>query len=85
MGLHSQRTCGFSSSKLKEPELLHRERSSDLVTCALPHWLLGNGANCLNPPNNGIEGYKVLNRPGMSGDSSSWKGWGHVRWFIEEV
>ncbi|WP_414000696.1 MmpS family transport accessory protein, partial [Mycobacterium tuberculosis] len=21
-------------------------------------------------------------RPGMSGDSSSWKGWGHVRWFI---
>ncbi|MFV4725669.1 hypothetical protein ACNJUL_21225, partial [Mycobacterium tuberculosis] len=24
-------------------------------------------------------------RPGMSGDSSSWKGWGHVRWFIEEV
>ncbi|SGG74223.1 PPE family protein [Mycobacterium tuberculosis] len=28
---------------------------------------------------------QVLNRPGMSGDSSSWKGWGHVRWFIEEV
>ncbi|EFP29881.1 hypothetical protein TMFG_04042, partial [Mycobacterium tuberculosis SUMu006] len=28
---------------------------------------------------------KTLNRPGMSGDSSSWKGWGHVRWFIEEV
>ncbi len=28
---------------------------------------------------------KRLNRPGMSGDSSSWKGWGHVRWFIEEV
>lgn len=27
----------------------------------------------------------VVNRPGMSGDSSSWKGWGHVRWFIEEV
>ncbi|CRD25855.1 hypothetical protein N114_03291 [Mycobacterium tuberculosis MAL020181] len=27
----------------------------------------------------------ALNRPGMSGDSSSWKGWGHVRWFIEEV
>ncbi|WP_435529146.1 hypothetical protein, partial [Mycobacterium tuberculosis] len=27
----------------------------------------------------------VMNRPGMSGDSSSWKGWGHVRWFIEEV
>ncbi|MFE8244555.1 LLM class flavin-dependent oxidoreductase, partial [Mycobacterium sp. HOS52] len=21
-----------------------------------------------------------MNRPGMSGDSSSWKGWGHVRW-----
>ncbi|WP_234715181.1 hypothetical protein, partial [Mycobacterium tuberculosis] len=21
----------------------------------------------------------ALNRPGMSGDSSSWKGWGHVR------
>ncbi|KAB7822226.1 TIGR03085 family protein, partial [Mycobacterium tuberculosis] len=28
---------------------------------------------------------RKLNRPGMSGDSSSWKGWGHVRWFIEEV
>ncbi len=28
---------------------------------------------------------RCLNRPGMSGDSSSWKGWGHVRWFIEEV
>ncbi|WP_414843076.1 hypothetical protein, partial [Mycobacterium tuberculosis] len=26
----------------------------------------------------------MVNRPGMSGDSSSWKGWGHVRWFIEE-
>ncbi|MFV3813716.1 hypothetical protein ACNJLD_21170, partial [Mycobacterium tuberculosis] len=31
------------------------------------------------------DGAPVLNRPGMSGDSSSWKGWGHVRWFIEEV
>ncbi|WP_235627469.1 alkaline phosphatase family protein, partial [Mycobacterium tuberculosis] len=29
--------------------------------------------------------FGTLNRPGMSGDSSSWKGWGHVRWFIEEV
>ncbi|WP_234775851.1 PPE family protein, partial [Mycobacterium tuberculosis] len=28
---------------------------------------------------------RAVNRPGMSGDSSSWKGWGHVRWFIEEV
>ena len=26
-----------------------------------------------------------LNRPGMSGDSTSWEGWSHVRWFIEEV
>ncbi|WP_128903633.1 hypothetical protein [Mycobacterium tuberculosis] len=31
------------------------------------------------------QGVGELNRPGMSGDSSSWKGWGHVRWFIEEV
>lgn len=30
-------------------------------------------------------GRPTMNRPGMSGDSSSWKGWGHVRWFIEEV
>ncbi|KBU28730.1 membrane protein, partial [Mycobacterium tuberculosis NRITLD20] len=30
-------------------------------------------------------GPRPVNRPGMSGDSSSWKGWGHVRWFIEEV
>ncbi len=29
--------------------------------------------------------WEDVNRPGMSGDSSSWKGWGHVRWFIEEV
>ncbi|AWY81063.1 hypothetical protein B0W96_10105 [Mycobacterium tuberculosis] len=33
---------------------------------------------------NSLSNYAV-NRPGMSGDSSSWKGWGHVRWFIEEV
>ncbi|MGO9735525.1 P27 family phage terminase small subunit [Mycobacterium sp.] len=26
-----------------------------------------------------------MNRPGMSGDSTSWKGWSHVRWFIEKV
>src|SRR5271166_7202586 len=25
-----------------------------------------------------------LNRPGMSGDSTSWEGWSHVRWFVEE-
>ena len=27
----------------------------------------------------------AVNRPGMSGDSTSWEGWSHVRWFIEEV
>ncbi|KXN96864.1 hypothetical protein HX91_4147 [Mycobacterium tuberculosis] len=32
-----------------------------------------------------MPGLRDVNRPGMSGDSSSWKGWGHVRWFIEEV
>ncbi|CFJ32855.1 CRISPR-associated protein [Mycobacterium tuberculosis] len=32
-----------------------------------------------------MRGMIDVNRPGMSGDSSSWKGWGHVRWFIEEV
>jgi hypothetical protein len=26
-----------------------------------------------------------MNRPGMSGDSISWEGWSHVRWFVEEV
>jgi len=26
-----------------------------------------------------------LNRPGMSGDSTSWEGWSHARWFVEEV
>jgi hypothetical protein len=26
-----------------------------------------------------------VNRPGMSGDSTSWEGWSHVRWFVEEV
>ena len=28
---------------------------------------------------------EVVNRPGMSGDSTSWEGWSHVRWFVEEV
>jgi pimeloyl-ACP methyl ester carboxylesterase len=28
---------------------------------------------------------RILNRPGMSGDSISWEGWSHVRWFVEEV
>ncbi|KDE96663.1 hypothetical protein Y900_031080 [Mycolicibacterium aromaticivorans JS19b1 = JCM 16368] len=27
----------------------------------------------------------ALNRPGMSGDSICWEGWGHVRWFVEAV
>jgi phospholipase C len=27
----------------------------------------------------------ILNRPGMSGDSTSWEGWSHGRWFVEEV
>jgi hypothetical protein len=26
-----------------------------------------------------------LNRPGESGGSTSWEGWSHVRWFVEEV
>jgi hypothetical protein len=26
-----------------------------------------------------------VNRPGMSGDSVSWKGWSHVSEFVEEV
>ena len=25
------------------------------------------------------------NRPGMSGDATSWDAWSHVRWFVEEV
>src|SRR5271165_1084900 len=27
----------------------------------------------------------AVNRPGESGDSTSWEGWSHVRWFVEEV
>ena len=27
----------------------------------------------------------TANRPGMSGDPTSWEGWSHVRWFVEEV
>ena len=26
-----------------------------------------------------------VNRPGVSGDSVTWKGWGHVRDYVEEV
>ena len=32
-----------------------------------------------------FENLVTLNRPGMSGDSASWEGWSHVRWFVEEV
>jgi hypothetical protein len=28
---------------------------------------------------------RALNRPGMSGDSVPWKGWGHVSEYVEEV
>ncbi|MBD8060139.1 transposase [Cellulomonas sp. JH27-2] len=28
---------------------------------------------------------RVLNRPGMSGDSVRWEGWGHVREHVQEV
>lgn len=27
----------------------------------------------------------LLNRPGVSGDSVPWKGWGYVRSYVEEV
>ena len=36
-------------------------------------------------PNKKRPVYLTLNRPGMSGDSTSWEGWSHVRWFVEEV
>ncbi len=29
--------------------------------------------------------HRALNRPGVSGDSVLWKGWGHVKEYIEEV
>ncbi len=28
---------------------------------------------------------EALNRPGVSGDSVPWKGWGHVRSYVQEV
>ena len=33
----------------------------------------------------GTDTLTYMNRPGMSGDSTSWEGWSHVRWFVEEV
>jgi hypothetical protein len=27
----------------------------------------------------------IMNRPGMSGDSTSWEGWSHASEFVEEV
>ncbi|WP_235641443.1 hypothetical protein [Mycobacterium tuberculosis] len=55
---------------------------------ARTHILAGLKASVTEIPH-GITGLDfdngTVNRPGMSGDSSSWKGWGHVRWFIEEV
>nr|WP_151845196.1 DUF2784 domain-containing protein [Mycobacterium tuberculosis] len=54
-------------------------------------WGIGIAAKRVDCPLTWVERWArtkaamTLNRPGMSGDSSSWKGWGHVRWFIEEV
>jgi hypothetical protein len=36
-------------------------------------------------PQDGSNSSSLMNRPGMSGDSTSWEGWSHVRWFVEEV
>ncbi|CMC93893.1 DNA methylase [Mycobacterium tuberculosis] len=58
----------------------------------LAHWVHQAGPKILEPSCGDGRILRELsaitdhvNRPGMSGDSSSWKGWGHVRWFIEEV
>ncbi|WP_435533447.1 hypothetical protein [Mycobacterium tuberculosis] len=52
-------------------------------TCTPNHKLVGKGWQTRKRSDGQTEW--ILNRPGESGDSSSWKGWGHVRWFIEEV
>jgi len=40
---------------------------------------------CVNKRALSHEATKGLNRPGMSGDSVAWEGWGHVSEFVEEV
>uniref|UniRef100_A0A5Q5CF84 Uncharacterized protein n=1 Tax=Mycobacterium sp. (strain JLS) TaxID=164757 RepID=A0A5Q5CF84_MYCSJ len=40
---------------------------------------------CQFRPNTSLNETTKMNRPGMSGDSICWEGWGHVRWFVEEV
>ncbi|WP_234797975.1 hypothetical protein, partial [Mycobacterium tuberculosis] len=61
------------------PLILVFGRVSELSTCS---WSTHSAPEVSNE---NIVDTNTLNRPGMSGDSSSWKGWGHVRWFIEEV
>ncbi|MFV4600972.1 hypothetical protein ACNJTZ_20710 [Mycobacterium tuberculosis] len=56
-----------------------RNGRGDLITA------IGGPCDVQALPESQLPELAVLNRPGMSGDSSSWKGWGHVRWFIEEV
>ncbi|WP_234798475.1 CRISPR-associated endonuclease Cas1, partial [Mycobacterium tuberculosis] len=60
-------------------EMLKRERDIQLFTTD------GHYQGRISTPDVSYAPRLRLNRPGMSGDSSSWKGWGHVRWFIEEV
>ena len=52
---------------------------------ALPHHLrpLAHEAEAPGPEYGTIS--PDMNRPGMSGDSTSWGVWSHVRWFVEEV
>ena len=49
----------------------------------LEKYVAENGTSRV-PQSRIVDGYK-LNRPGESGDSTSWEGWSHVRWFVEEV
>ncbi len=60
---------------------VHRIANSDFY--AVCGWDAVNEA--IGRPEDFSSNLTAMNRPGMSGDSSSWKGWGHVRWFIEEV
>ena len=70
--LHKQATSEFKGQP--EPPTV------DDVKVKIAAALEKNGDERLTEPL-----WEALNRPGMSEDSTSWEGWSHVRWFVEEV
>jgi hypothetical protein len=85
--------CSYTQSQDGLTSATAMRRASNTISTLFAHALSGNrlglrrglGANDTDPEFESLRVPRRLNRPGMSGDSTSWEGWGHVRWFVEEV